>query len=274
MTRFWQAMNSCARWSVPTLILLLLRFPAVAQQVTASVPLTADEVINHVVTMNEVRAKALASYSSLRTYHLECHCLSHKKADMVVRADYQSPNTKVFTIISESGSGTVRNKVFKKLLEAEQESMQAENQQRSAITPDNYTFQLSDYQKTDKDEFYVLDAQPRSKNKFLFRGRIWVNTKDFAITRVEGQPAVNPSWWTLKTDFKRGYRKIGDFWLPESNESETKVRIFGTAVLTITYGQYEITPAHDTKVASSSERPIDATALALHFAQGDVSGGN
>jgi len=273
MTRFWQAMNSCARWSVPTLILLLLRFPAVAQQVTASAPLTADEVINHVVTMNEVRAKALESYSSLRTYHLECHCLSHKKADMVVRADYQSPNTKVFTIISESGSGTVRNKVFKKLLEAEQESMQAENQQRSVITPENYTFQVADYQKTDTDEFYVLDAQPRSKNKFLFRGRIWVNTKDFAITRVEGQPAVNPSWWTLKTDFKRGYQKIGDFWLPESNESETKVRIFGTAVLTITYGQYEITPAHDTKVASSSERPIDTTTSALHFAQGDVSGG-
>jgi hypothetical protein len=39
--------------------------------------------------------------------------------------------------------------------------------------------------------------------------------------------------WTVKTDFKRSYYKIGEFWLPESNESETKVRMFGTAVLSI-----------------------------------------
>lgn len=252
MTRFWQAMNFCARWSVPTLILLLLQFPVVAQQVAVSAPLTADEVMNHVVMMNEVRAEALESYSSLRSYHLECHCLSHKKADMVVRAEYQAPNRKVFTIVSESGSGTVRNKVFKKLLEAEEESMSEENQQRTAMTPENYAFQLLDYQKTDTGEFYVLDAEPRTKNKFLFRGRIWVDAKDFVITRVEGQPAVNPSWWTLRTDFKRSYQRIGDFWLPESNESETKVRVFGTAVLTIEYREYAIRPARAT-VASSQE---------------------
>jgi hypothetical protein len=250
MTRFYQAMNSCARWSVATLMLLLLRAPVSGQQVAASAPLTADEVVRHVMEKNEERTKALESYSSLRSYHLECHCVSHKKADMLVRADYIAPDKKVFTVVSESGSDTVRNKVFKKLLEAEQESMRDENQQRTAITPENYTFQLSDYKKTDMDEFYVLDAQPLSKNKFLFRGHIWVNAKDFAITRVEGEPAVNPSWWTVKTDFKRSYKKIGDFYLPESNRSETKVRIVGTAVLTIEYREYQITQTGSGTVAS------------------------
>ena len=94
MTRFCQTMNSCVRWSVPTLILLLLRFPVVAQQVSASVPLTADEVVRRLVEKNEERAKALESYSGLRSYHLECHCLSHKKADLVVRTEYQAPNKK------------------------------------------------------------------------------------------------------------------------------------------------------------------------------------
>ena len=252
MTRFCQTMNACARRSLPTLMLLFFGVPVVGQQVRVSAPLKTDEVIQRVLEMNNARAKALQGYASLRTYHLECHCLSHKKADMVVRINYQAPDKKEFTIVSESGSGTVRHRVFKKLLEAEQESMRAESQQRSAVTPENYTFQISDYQKTDTDEFYVLDAQPRRKNKFLFRGRIWVNAKDFAITRVEGEPAVNPSWWTVKTDFQRSYQKIGDFWLPESNESETKVRIFGTAVLTIKYGEYQITPAGAT-VASSQE---------------------
>jgi hypothetical protein len=255
MTLFSQAIRLQARRFWYSLAFLVICVPTFGQQAVVSPPLAADEVMQRVMEMNEVRAKALENYSSLRSYHLECHCLSHKKADMVVRADYRAPNQKEFTIVSESGSGTVRHRVFKKLLEAEQEAMREENQQRSAITPENYTFQLSGYKKTDTDEFYVLEAKRLTKNKFLFRGRIWVNAKDFAITRVEGEPAVNPSWWTLKTDFQRSYRKVGDFWLPESNESETRVRILGTAVLTINYGEYQITEAPGVRTTSSSEKP-------------------
>src|SRR5271163_884204 len=251
MTHASQSLNSRVRWSLCASAFLFVCLPAIAQQANLSAPLTANEVMERVTAMNELRNKALENYSSLRTYHLECHCVSHKEAVMVVRADYHAPNKKEFTVVSESGSGTVRNRVFKKLLEAEQESMREENQQRSAINLENYTFQAVDYPKTEADAFYVLDAQPRNKNKFLFRGRIWVNAADFAITRVEGEPAQNPSWWTVKTDFKRSYQKVGDFWLPESNESETKVRILGTAVLTISYGKYQITETSGTKLASS-----------------------
>lgn len=254
MTKLCKRINSSARNILYVLPLLLLCLPAIAQQAIVSAPLTADEVIQRVVEMNELRAKALDSYSSIRSYHLECHCLSHKKADMVVRADYKAPNQKEFTILSESGSGTVRKKVFKKLLEAEQESMREENQQRSALTSENYSFQLVDYQRSDGGEVYVLEAKPRTKNKFLFRGRLWVNAKDFAVSRVEGEPAVNPSWWTEKTDFERSYQKIGDFWLPDSNESKTKVRIFGTAFLTITYGEYQISGASAGNTLSSPEK--------------------
>jgi len=259
MTPICYTRKSHARRFVRAIAFLIIGFPAVAQQASVSAPLSADDVMARVVQMNDLRAKALESYSSVRSYHLECHCLSHKKADMVVRIDYRAPNRKEFTILSESGSGTVRDRVFKKLLEAEQESMRDENQQRSAITPENYTFQVSDYEKTSTDEFYVLDAQPRSKNKFLFRGQIWENAKDFAITRVEGQPAVNPSWWTVKTDFKRSYYKIGEFWLPESNESETKVRMFGTAVLSIEYRDYQVTQAGGGTMARPPVEALAAT---------------
>jgi len=256
MIRFSQGSDFHASHVLPTLALLAACIPAVAQQATVSAPLSADEVMRRVAQMNEERANALATYSSVRTYHLDCHCLSHKKADMVVRVEYEAPNNKVFTIVSESGSGTVRTRVFKKLLAAEQESMRDENQQRTAITADNYSFQLTAYQKIDGNEFYVLEARPLNKNKFLFSGRIWIDAKDFAIVRVEGEPAVNPSWWTVRTDFKRSYQKIGDFWLPESNESETKVRIFGTAVLTIKYGEYQITKAHTSNTAFEVEEKL------------------
>src|SRR5262249_48684154 len=123
MIRFSQGLKFHAGRILSALALLAACIPAVAQQATVLAPLSADEVMRRVTQMNEQRANALETYSSIRTYHLECHCLSHKKADMVVRSEYDAPNKKVFTIVSESGSGTVRSRVFKKLLEAEQESM-------------------------------------------------------------------------------------------------------------------------------------------------------
>src|SRR5690348_15769819 len=84
---------------------LLASMPSVAQATTPAAPLSADQVIARVVEMNEARSKALEHYSSVRSYHLECHCISHKKADMLVRVDYQAPDKKEFTILSESGSG-------------------------------------------------------------------------------------------------------------------------------------------------------------------------
>ena len=96
---------------------------------------------------------------------------------------------------------------------------------------------------------------PFSQGSNFHPGRflIWVDAKDFAIAKVESEPAVNPSWWTVKTNFKRSYQKIGSFWLPESNDSETKVRILGTAVLTIKYGEYQITQTHNLNPALDRE---------------------
>jgi len=144
MNPFSQGFNFRAGRFLPALVLLAAGVPAIAQQPTVSAPLSADEVMRHVAQMNDQRANALETYTSIRSYHLECHCISHKTADMVVRADYEAPNKKVFTMVSESGSGSVRSRVFKKLLDAEQESMREENQERTAITPQNYTFELTD----------------------------------------------------------------------------------------------------------------------------------
>ena len=235
MTRFYQMMNPHTRCLLATLILLSFGVSLMGQQVTVPAPLTAAEVIQRVVESNQARAKTLEAYSSLRTYHLECHCLSHKKADMVVRTTYQAPDQKEFTIVSESGSGTVRDRVFKKLIEAEQESMREENQRRSGITPENYTFQVSDYQKTDTDEFYVLDAQPRGKNKFLFRGHIWVDAKTFRIRRIEGVPAKSPSLWIKDSYITLQFAEVNEMWITVSLDAIATVRLLGRYTLTGVY---------------------------------------
>jgi hypothetical protein len=47
--------------------------------------------------------------------------------------------------------------------------------------------------------------------------------------------------------------------LPESNESETKVRVLGTAVLSIEYRDYQIKQAGGATVASPHSEALAAT---------------
>jgi len=205
------------------------------------------------VAMNQQRAEALRGYTATRVYHLEYNGRKDKTAEMVVKMTYRWPNQKEFTIVSESGSRMLRNRVLKRLLKAELEAMQEENRQQTAIRPDNYEFRLAGYERTTRHEFYVMEVTPKAKNKFLFRGRIWVDAQDFAIVRIEGEPAKNPSWWTKRNDFQHSYEKWGDFWLPARNETVTQLRIFGRAFLTIEYKDYQLTEVRSLQAPPRAE---------------------
>ncbi len=183
-------------------------------QETAVAPLTSDQVVQRMVERNEQRAQALESYRGTRIYNLEYRGLSSKSATLVVAMTYRRPDVKKFCIISESGSELLQGRVLKRLLEAEVEAMQGEQRRQTAMGPKNYEFRLVTYERTDDQGFYILEVTPRIKNKFLFRGRIWVDGQDFAVARMEGEPAKNPSWWTKRNAIHVTYEKIGEFCCP------------------------------------------------------------
>ena len=74
-------------------------------------------------------------------------------------------------------------------------------------------------ESTPTGQHYVLTVEPRTENKLLYRGRIWVDAEDFAVVRIEAAPAKNPSFWTKETKIEQVYAKVGDFWLPLSNQA-------------------------------------------------------
>ena len=67
---------------------------------------------------------------------------------------------------------------------------------------------------------------------------MWVDAQDYAIARIEGQPAKNPSFWIHSTHFVAQYQKSGPFWYPISTTSITDARIFGTTDVSIRYFDY------------------------------------
>jgi len=80
---------------------------------------------------------------------------------------------------------------------------------------------------------YVLAIEPKTQNKYLSRGKIWVDAEEFAIVRVEGQPAKSPSIWFKSVHFSHDYEKSGPFWFPAVDRSVTNVRMLGASEMTI-----------------------------------------
>ena len=228
--------------------LLILAWPAVAQSVAAPIPAPAplpiEQVVENLLQMNLQRSQALHAYQGRRTYRLDYRGFpGARSAEMVVTVKYLSPATKEFTIVSATGSKLLIDRVFKKLLEAEQEAFSTEMQQRSALNRENYSFTMAGYESGPSGPLYVLNVVPRRKDKFLYRGRIWVDAGDFAVVRLEAEPAKNPSIWTKSSVIVQLYKKVDDFWLPVSNHSTSSTRFGGHAELTIDYGDYTITDA-------------------------------
>jgi hypothetical protein len=88
---------------------------------------------------------------------------------------------------------------------------------------------------------YIFSVEPRTKNKFLYRGRIWVDAEDFAVVRLEGEPAKNPSFWTKDTKIEQIYAKVGDFWFARIESQHHQHSPGGRAYLIIDYKDYQTT---------------------------------
>jgi outer membrane lipoprotein-sorting protein len=211
----------------------------------APIPLlTTEEIVTRLVQRNLERARALGAYRSTRVYRLEYHGFpSSRSAEMIVDVKYRAPGTKEFSIRSETGSKLVIDRVFKRMLDSEKEALTEENQSRVALNTNNYRFALLGYETIATRPAYLLSVEPRTDNKLLYRGRIWVDAKDFAVVRIEAAPAKNPSFWTKETRIEQVYAKVGDFWLPVSNKSNSAIRLGGHAYFTIDYEDYQITDA-------------------------------
>jgi hypothetical protein len=207
--------------------------------------LSVEEVVRNLQQRNAERSAALKRYESTRVYGMRYLGFpSDRSADMVVHMNYQAPNSKEFSIVSQSGLKFIIDHVFKKLLEAEKEAAaNDESRRRTALTAENYNFSMAGFEPSASGGQYVLNLSPKVKNKFLYRGKIWVDAKDFAVVKIKGEPGMNPSFFIKKTDIEHTYQKVGDFWLPAENRTESVIRLGGTAHLSIEYKDYKILKA-------------------------------
>lgn len=211
--------------------------PGQPDQSPVAQAITVADVVNQLVEHNQDRANRLRCYTSQRHYHLEYKGFPHSAdATIDVEAVYNAPS-KSFRVVSQTGSQKLINHVLKKLLKGEQDA--AGEQPRNALTPANYNFALLETTTENDRRLFVLRVEPKVPSKFLFRGKIWVDAEDYAVARIEAEPAQNLSFWIRNTQIRHFYSKVGEFWLPKQNITRTKVRLGGTAILTIDFENYQ-----------------------------------
>jgi hypothetical protein len=264
--------NSAAAWVLLSVTLLFCCRTAIARQAEddpppadgASKPApTVDEIVRRLQQRNQERDEALRVYEGTRIYRVQYHGFFGKReAEAVVRYRYVSPNTAEFTVLSQSGSRFILDHVITGLLNAEKEAATSQNRRRTALTTTNYDFTLDDLDAGSDRSQYVLNLMPRNDNKFLYRGKIWIDAKDFAVTKIEAEPARNPSFWIRKTEVRHQYLKREGFWLPAENHTESSIRGGGHAILSIEYKDYEF-PGTDHPDTTESDAKNSGAPVAL-----------
>jgi hypothetical protein len=206
-------------------------------------PPSADAVVARMAAMDLQRRSEFQGYSAIVHYFA---LNKEKHAEMNVEVMCNQDGKRSFRVLDESGSHSIRKHVFSRMLREESDASKREARKTIALTPDNYNFRIAGHETVGGREMWVLEITPKVRSEYLIAGKIWIDQKDFALSKIEGIPGRDPSFWTRNVHIVRTYEKIGSFWLPASTHSESNVVFFGPAELTIFVSDYALsTPARE-----------------------------
>jgi hypothetical protein len=142
-----------------------------------------------------------------------------------------------YEVTAEGGSGFIRSRVLRALLDGERDVIAKGETARSSIALDNYTFQVNG---VDDAGLVTVLLTPRRNERVLVAGSMTLRPREGDLVCLKGRLAKSPSFWTKNVDIVRHYKRIAGAILPVELESNAQLRPFGTAALHMTYRYLEI----------------------------------
>src|SRR5260370_16742685 len=127
-------------WSLASMCQPLLQGPDAGpssySRQNSSLPV--EQVARRLQERNAQRAVALGQFNGTRIYRMQYRGFpSDRDAEMVVNVSYHAPNSKTFSVVSQSGSKFIIDRVCKKLLEGEQQPAHEQNRRNPPLTTEN-----------------------------------------------------------------------------------------------------------------------------------------
>ena len=141
-----------------------------------------------------------------------------------------------YRVIDEGGSDLIRGRVFRSMLENEEQILASGDASRSSFTTINYDLTAGD---ATEPGLVKLFARPKRKDVTLIDGAVYITDTDADLVRVEGRLAKSPSFWTRRVEIVRHYARVGGLRVPVRVDSTAQIRFAGTSTMTMTY-DYEM----------------------------------
>jgi hypothetical protein len=201
-----------------------------ATNARATVPDAADQPIKQFLAQDDTQP----TYRAVRRLEAEN---GSRKGWIEAITDYSPETGFRYEITAEGGSGFIRSKVLKAVLDGEREVIAQGETARSSLDLVNYRFQPNGI---DTDGHANVLLSPRRKERVLVSGMMALNATDGALVRLQGRLAKNPSFWVKNVDIVRLYERIDGKVVPVSLETKAQVRFLGEATLHMTYLYSEI----------------------------------
>src|SRR5215475_54490 len=223
--------------AISSLVLVLLVPPGIACRRQADDLPSLETILQRMRAHDDFQRRHLLEYQVQRTFRA-ASARFNLESTLEVRTFFRKPDTFDSEVLRSEGSKVIREKVFDKILEAEDDART--ESARTAINADNYNFKILGQENCDGRACYHLRITSKHKERFRIDGEIWVDAEDGAIGRIHGAPAKRPSFWTLHTEIDRRYRRINGFWLCETMESDSDIFVGGHSTLKVDHSYVSV----------------------------------
>ncbi len=149
-------------------------------------------------------------------------------SEVMAEIDFIPPDKKTYKITQTKGNLSGATMV-RELLDRETDS--ASEEHHTAISRANYDFVFLRRQNFGVVPEYVFAIFPKRKDKYLLRGKIWIDASSFRIRRIEGVPAKSPSFWLKNLHITLQFAELGGMWVPVTFDGIATVRLLGEYTL-------------------------------------------
>ena len=195
-----------------------------------------ERVIDGMIRAQSIRFEKFESYSRIQHYSVTTSRFG-LSAGLVARMHRDRVKGKSYEVISRTGSPVIQSHVFDPLLEAEVETSKQGGGE--LLTRENYTFQLVKQDTFAGRLCYVLETNPKRKDRRLLKGRIWVDAEDFGVVHVEGRPSDSLSFWVGRPLIVQDFIKVSGYWWAAKRRSFIDNIFLGKSELVVDYSDYQ-----------------------------------
>lgn len=196
----------------------------------ATLPHAADASIRRFLSQNDGQH----GYRALRRLEAEN---GDRRGWLEVDTEYSSERGLRYTIVTEGGSGFIRDRILKGVLDGERDLIAKGDIARGALSASNYTFEPAGI---DGDGLAVVRLSPLRKDRLLVCGTLLLHATTGDPIRLQGRLVKSPSFWAKDIDVRWSYGRFGSAVMPVELQSTATIRFLGSASLHVTYLYSEI----------------------------------